>query len=89
MRPHLDLAKQLKKVLATYRKNEDLIKIGAYTAGSSPDIDDAIEKYPYINQYLAQDIDERASLAESIAGPERHFHIGNSESAIHGSHVLM
>ncbi len=63
---HLDLANQLKKVLATYRKNEDLIKIGAYTTGSSPDIDYAIEKYPVINQYLTQEINERASLTESI-----------------------
>lgn len=64
---HLNLANRLKKVLATYRKNEDLIKIGAYTAGSSPDIDYAIEKNHVINQYLTQDIHERASFEESIA----------------------
>jgi flagellum-specific ATP synthase len=65
---HLNQARQLKKILATYRRNEDLIKIGAYTAGSSPDIDYAIEKYKDINQYLTQAIDERASLADSIQG---------------------
>jgi flagellum-specific ATP synthase len=65
---HLNLAKRLKKVLATFRRNEDLIKIGAYTSGSSPDIDYAIEKIPVINQYLTQEIDERASLTESIKG---------------------
>lgn len=65
---HLDLANQLKKVLATYRKHEDLIKIGAYSAGSSPDIDYAIEKNHAINTYLMQEIDERASLFQSIEG---------------------
>lgn len=65
---HLGLANQLKKVLATYRKHEDLIKIGAYSAGSSPDIDYAIEKNHLINAYLRQEIDERASLFESIEG---------------------
>ena len=65
---HLGLANRLKKVLATYRKHEDLIKIGAYSAGSSPDIDDAIEKNNVINAYLKQEIHERASLLESIQG---------------------
>lgn len=71
---HLDLSNRLKKVLALYRKNEDLIKIGAYTAGSSPDIDDAIEKNELINQYLAQDVNARVSLAESLEGLQAIFH---------------
>lgn len=71
---HLGLSNRLKKVLALYRKNEDLIKIGAYTAGSSPDIDDAIEKNALINQYLAQDVNARASLAESLEGLQAIFH---------------
>ena len=62
---HRHLSNGLKKVLATYRKNEDLINIGAYTGGSSPDIDDAIEKNPAINRYLMQGMDERATLSES------------------------
>ena len=65
---HRELSNGLKKVLAIYRRNEDLINIGAYTAGSNPDIDDAIEKNPAINQYLRQGIDERATLAESRRG---------------------
>ena len=70
---HRDLSNKLKKTLATYRKNEDLINIGAYTAGSSPDIDDAIEKSPAIHRYLTQGIDECATLAESRRGLEDIF----------------
>jgi flagellum-specific ATP synthase len=70
---HRDLSNGLKKVLATYRRNEDLINIGAYTAGSNPDIDDAIEKNPVINQYLMQGINECATLEESRQGLEAIF----------------
>lgn len=67
---HLQLSNRIKKSMATYRRNEDLINIGAYTAGSSPDIDDAIEKHAAINTYLIQAVDKRSSLAESRQGLE-------------------
>lgn len=62
---HRQCANRLKKVLSLYRKNEDLINIGAYTPGSNSQIDDAIEKYPAINQYLTQEIHEKVSLDQS------------------------
>ena len=71
---HLAHANRLKKILATYRKNEDLINIGAYAAGSSQEIDDAIEKNPAINAYLVQGVGQRASMAESRKGLEEIFH---------------
>ncbi len=60
-------AGRLKEALATYRKAEDLINIGAYVAGSSPRIDHAIKMIDRINAYLKQDIAERVSFAESGA----------------------
>jgi flagellum-specific ATP synthase len=60
-------AGRLKEALATYRKAEDLINIGAYVAGSSPRIDHAIKMIDRINGYLRQDIAERVSFAESGA----------------------
>jgi flagellum-specific ATP synthase len=44
--------------LATYRKAEDLINIGAYVAGANRGIDLAIAKFDLINRYLRQGIDE-------------------------------
>ena len=60
-------AGRLKEALATYRKAEDLINIGAYVAGSSPRIDHAIQMIDRINGYLRQDVAERVSFAESGA----------------------
>jgi flagellum-specific ATP synthase len=60
-------AGRLKEALATYRKAEDLINIGAYVAGSSPRIDHAIKMIDRINGYLKQAVGERVSFAESGA----------------------
>jgi flagellum-specific ATP synthase len=60
-------AGRLKEALATYRKAEDLINIGAYVPGSSPRIDHAIKMIDRINAYLRQDIAERVSFTESGA----------------------
>jgi flagellum-specific ATP synthase len=63
---HREGAKQLKSTLATFRKAEDLINIGAYVKGSNPKIDYAIEMIDRINQYLRQDIDDNVSFDESL-----------------------
>jgi flagellum-specific ATP synthase len=63
---HKDAASRLKEVLATYRKAEDLINIGAYAAGSNPKIDYAIEMIDQVNAYLRQGIEEKECLNDSI-----------------------
>ena len=62
---HRELVAQLRSQYATYRKNEDLITIGAYQRGADHDLDRAIELYPRILSFLRQDIDERASFEGS------------------------
>jgi flagellum-specific ATP synthase len=64
---HRFCARKLKSILATYRRAEDLINIGAYAAGSNPDIDQAIEMIAGINAYLRQDVETTVGLEESIA----------------------
>lgn len=64
---HKQNANRFKEILATYRKAEDLINIGAYVSGSSPQIDNAIEMIDRINAYLRQDIDETVFFDDSIA----------------------
>jgi flagellum-specific ATP synthase len=56
----------LKELLATYRKAEDLINIGAYVSGSNPAIDRSIEKIERINDFLKQDISESVGLEQSL-----------------------
>ena len=57
---------RLLALMATYRKAEDLINIGAYVEGKNPRIDEAIRKMPAINAFLCQKIRERTSYNESV-----------------------
>ena len=63
---HKHNAGRLKELLATYRKAEDLINIGAYVAGSNPKIDRAIAKIDQINHYLRQEMRENINFEVSL-----------------------
>jgi len=63
---HRENANRLKGALATYRKKEDLINIGAYSSGSNPEIDYAIGMIDKINSYLKQGIDEDVNFEDSV-----------------------
>jgi flagellum-specific ATP synthase len=49
--------------LATYENMAELIRLGAYRAGSDTKVDEAIRYYPALDGFLAQGKDERADLA--------------------------
>ncbi len=53
---------QIRNNLAIYEKNEDLINIGAYSPGTNPQIDRAIELHEPINEFLKQDVYERVDF---------------------------
>ena len=55
---HKKAASTLRNVLARYRDSEDLINIGAYSPGSSKEIDYAIQKIDLINGFLRQAVEE-------------------------------
>ena len=63
---HKAVAGKLKNVLATYNEAEDLINIGAYKAGSNPDIDYAISKIRQVNDFLKQDVDSKFLFDEEV-----------------------
>ncbi|MBM7647131.1 flagellum-specific ATP synthase [Bacillus ectoiniformans] len=63
---HKASAADIRNLLSTYLNSEDLINIGAYKKGSSPEIDRAIQYYPKILSFLKQQTDEKISLEESI-----------------------
>lgn len=62
---HRKLAGECVQIMATYRKAEDLINIGAYVAGSNPDIDYAIKMMPRVNAFLQQGMDEKVSYRQT------------------------
>ncbi|WP_411801982.1 flagellar protein export ATPase FliI [Bacillus paralicheniformis] len=64
---HIRAANRFGEMLSTYQNSEDLINIGAYKKGSSREIDEAIQFHPKLISFLKQEVDEAASLEESIS----------------------
>ena len=56
----------LRLLLSAYNRSEDLIRIGAYTAGSDPVLDRAIAALPTITAFLQQRRDQKPTLAETL-----------------------
>lgn len=52
--------------LATFRKVEDMVNIGAYQSGANADIDTAIKMQPAINSFLQQLVEDKQTLEESF-----------------------
>ncbi len=72
-REHKKAAGKLKNVLATYNEAEDLINIGAYKAGSNPEIDYAISMNKQVNEFLIQDVEEKVSFEDSVERLKKMF----------------
>jgi flagellum-specific ATP synthase len=59
------LASNARQAMATYRKNQDLINIGAYPAGTNAAIDQSIHLYEPMKSFLCQAVEQGFSLEES------------------------
>lgn len=59
---HIKQVHKFKQTMSAYQRNHDLIAVGAYTFGNDPRIDAAINKYPSLEQYLQQGIEERVGF---------------------------
>ncbi len=62
---HIGLTQKFLETLAVYRRSEDLINIGAYSKGTNPKIDQAIQMIDGLNGYLCQQVGEKVSLHDS------------------------
>jgi flagellum-specific ATP synthase len=56
----------VRKVMAVYEENEDMITIGAYIKGSNAAVDEAISKREAVEEFLLQGIEEKAPIADTI-----------------------
>ena len=63
---HMEANRKLRALMAVYKEAEDLIHIGAYVKGSSPKIDEAVQKIDAINDFLCQGVFEVQSFEETI-----------------------
>jgi flagellum-specific ATP synthase len=64
---HIAAARILRRHLATYEENRDLVLMGAYRGGVDPEIDAAIAYHPAVMEYIRQDADTKISLEEAVA----------------------
>ena len=64
---HLMQARRVRQVYSTYQQNKDLITLGAYTRGTDPRVDLAINAEPAINALLQQGMKQVLPYDESLA----------------------
>jgi len=61
---YLDVLTRARQLMATYADMEELIRLGAYRRGSSPEVDEAIGLNPALEAFLGQDKVESTGLLE-------------------------
>ena len=61
----VDAGRVITRHMATYRRVEDMINIGAYATGTNPDIDKAVLMVDPINAFLRQHIGDPQPLQAS------------------------
>lgn len=64
---HLKLIGTVREVLANYKKNELLIRIGEYKPGSDRNADFAIKYINKVNQFLKQKVNEKSTFEQTLA----------------------
>ena len=61
---YVNVLSRARQVMATYADMEELIRLGAYRPGASPEVDEAIRLHGPLEAFLAQGKEESTSLAE-------------------------
>ena len=56
--------KRGRQIMSTFADMEELIRLGAYRAGSSPEVDEAIRLNPSIEDFLRQAKGDATSILE-------------------------
>ena len=63
---HQRRARAIRRLLAAYARGEDLLRVGAYRAGSDPELDQAIAMRPHIRALLQQHTSERPGFNDAL-----------------------
>ena len=76
--PHVMVTVHDTRAMATYADMEELIRLGAYRKGSSPEVDEAIGLHGPLETFLSQGKEESTSLTEAYTRLEQI--IGDAET---------
>ena len=77
---HLFAAQKFRQTYSVYQQNKDLINVGAYAAGSNPEVDTSIRLHSSQQEFLRQGRQEAVSWNQSIeqlAGILQHYNEAN------------
>ena len=62
----LQQTRKIRHALSLYEQSKDLIALGAYAAGSNPQLDSAISAQRDLNDFLRQDVAANGQLPETL-----------------------
>jgi flagellum-specific ATP synthase len=62
---HQQATRRFRHLYSTYQQHRDLINIGGYTRGADPRLDEAIDYYPRLQEFLRQDMHQRVPYQQS------------------------
>lgn len=62
---HLLSARRLKQLYSRYMRGRDLVSMGAYIAGTDPDLDAALKAWPKIQAFLQQDAEQTIPIDQT------------------------
>jgi flagellum-specific ATP synthase len=63
---HRERAREVRRLLAAYAQSEDLLRMGAYVAGSDAELDRAVVARPVIREFLQQGSEEAPAFMETV-----------------------
>ena len=63
---HSEGAERFRDLLATWRENEELIRLGAYRKGTSPAVDEAVDRFPALRAFLCQGVDDAVPFGSTV-----------------------
>jgi flagellum-specific ATP synthase len=64
---HRQSAGLVRDLLATYKRAEDIISIGAYTPGANAKLDQAVQLKPAIDSFLKQDVNDNEPFQDTLS----------------------
>ena len=65
---HRGWARLVRQLMAAHARSEDLVRMGAYSAGTDKELDRAMVAMPRVREYLQQDSDECFTMRECVEG---------------------
>jgi len=63
---HREQISRFRQIYSTYQEHRDLIALGAYRRGADPRVDDAVDRWPAILEFLRQEPNSRVTRDESL-----------------------